>query len=56
MENKTDIRVELEGEISEKFLRLKEKFGLKNNTEVIRRVITEAYDRLIPEKAEAVPA
>ena len=41
-EKEIDVRVKLDGTLSEKFRRLKEAYGLKNNTEVIRRLITEA--------------
>lgn len=43
-EDKIDVRVELEGELADKFQHLKDKFGLKNNTEVVRRLIIDAYD------------
>jgi hypothetical protein len=34
------IYVRLDGEMSERFSRIKEHLGLKNNTEVLRRLIT----------------
>ena len=42
--DKIDVRVELEGEIASKFLAIKKGYGLKNNTEVIRQLITSAHE------------
>jgi len=44
-----DIRLKLEGETRERFLKIKESKGLTNNTEVLRLLITE-YPFLNPEK------
>jgi hypothetical protein len=40
------IRVNLEGKIAENFKFLKERRGLKNNSELIRLLVTEAAQRL----------
>ncbi|RLE49190.1 MAG: hypothetical protein DRJ18_00135 [Candidatus Methanomethylicota archaeon] len=39
------IRLDLEGEDAKRFLKLKEKRGLKNNSELVRLVLKEAADR-----------
>jgi len=36
-----DIRLRLEGEVKERFLKIKEAKGLTNNTEVMRLIIKE---------------
>jgi len=38
------IRLDLEGEDAKRFLKLKEKRGLKNNSELVRQVLKEAAD------------
>ncbi|MGA2572668.1 MAG: hypothetical protein ABSF36_00505 [Candidatus Methanomethylicaceae archaeon] len=45
----TTIRVELEGEIVDKFLELKQYLGLKNNAEVVRNCISICYASLFRE-------
>jgi hypothetical protein len=45
----TNIRVELEGEIANKFLELKLYLGLKNNAEVVRNCISICYASLFRE-------
>jgi len=45
----TTIRVELEGEIADKFLELKLHLGLKNNAEVVRNCISVCYASIFPE-------
>jgi metal-responsive CopG/Arc/MetJ family transcriptional regulator len=42
---KVNIRVELDGDLADQFLSLKQNRGLKNNTEVIRQLILEAIKR-----------
>lgn len=42
--DKIDVRVELEGDIATKFLAIKNRYGLKNNTEVVRQIITSVHD------------
>ena len=39
------IRLDLEGEDAKRFLKLKEKRGLKNNSELVRQVLKEAADK-----------
>ena len=41
------IRVDLEGDIAEKFLKLKEKWGLKSHTETVRHLIKIMYDEIM---------
>jgi len=41
MMEKLNVKVELKGELLEKFLKIKETLGLKNNTEVIRILISK---------------
>ena len=43
MSKKVEIRVSLEEEFIEKIERLKSYYGIKNNTELIRLIITEKY-------------
>jgi len=45
----TTIRVELEGEIANKFLELKSYFGLKNNAEVVRNCISICHTSVFRE-------
>lgn len=44
------LRVDLEGEWVEKFELIKEKKGLTINTEVVRQMIKETYDRIKEEE------
>ena len=44
---KLAIRVDLEGDIAEKFLKLKEKWGLKSYTETVRHLIKIMYDEIM---------
>jgi len=46
------IRLDLEGELAEKFKAVKRKRGLVNNTDVLRLLINETYETL-PTKGEA---
>jgi hypothetical protein len=39
------IRLDLEGKIAENFEKLKEKWGIKNNTELCRLLIVREYER-----------
>ena len=43
-----NVRVELEGENARKFEVIKKNLGLKQNTEVIRSLIRDAYLRIQP--------
>jgi hypothetical protein len=45
-EEKITLRVDLRGPIVEKFRTVKEHFGLENDTELIRLLISEEYTRL----------
>lgn len=45
----TTVRVELEGEIADKFIQLKLYLGLKNNAEVVRNCISICYASLFKE-------
>ena len=40
-----DIRLRLNGEVKRRFLKIKENLGLTNNTEVLRLIIKEYYDK-----------
>jgi metal-responsive CopG/Arc/MetJ family transcriptional regulator len=40
-----NIRINLDGKLAEEFLFLKAKRGLKASTELIRQLITEAYNQ-----------
>ena len=39
------IRIDLEGQLAERFVFLKERRGLKNNSELVRMLISEEYQR-----------
>lgn len=43
---KVTIRIDLEGKPAEEFLFLKDRRGLKNNSELVRNIIAEEYDRV----------
>lgn len=40
------IRLNLEGEMEKKFLKIKKRYGLESNTDLIRLLIVQAYDQL----------
>jgi hypothetical protein len=40
------IRLNLEGELADKFLKIKKRYGLESNTDLIRLLIVQAYDQL----------
>ena len=48
------IRLALEGTLADQFEKLKEKRALRNNTELIRQLIREAYLRMPIENIESV--
>ena len=52
MGEKINIRMNLEGEIAERFKTVKKWLGLKRNTEVIRALVTERYMKIKEEVAE----
>jgi len=43
------VRVDLEGVLAERFLALKEKKGIVNNTELIRLLLSNALDKEEPQ-------
>jgi len=45
MTQKLVIRLELEGDIVRKFLELKKRKGIVNNTDVLRALLVEVYDK-----------
>jgi len=45
MTQKLVIRLELEGDLAEKFLELKKRSGLVNNTDVLRSLLVQAYNK-----------
>ena len=47
MSKKVEIRVSLEGEFIEKIESIKNYYGIKNNTELIRLLITEKHREII---------
>jgi len=40
------VRLVLEGEMAARFDRIKKKYGLESNTDVVRLLITMEYDRI----------
>ena len=48
------VRIELEGDEAEKFEFLKKKFGLKNNVELCRVILSEAYEKYLTEKRSVI--
>ncbi len=42
---KIKIYLKLDGEMAKRFLLIKKYFGLKNDTEVLRRIITDFWDK-----------
>jgi len=44
---KISIRLELDGDMAQKFEELKEEWGMINNTEIVRRMIKETHDNYI---------
>jgi len=53
---KTVLRVDLEGENARRFEAVKDNLGLKQNTEVVRSLIRDAYLKLQPKAGEAESA
>jgi len=54
MTDKITIRVDLEGGTARKFEIVKKILGLKQNTEVVRNLISDAYLKIPPQQVEAV--
>ena len=48
---KFEIRLKLEGDLAERFRQIKKARGLTANTEVLRLVINEYYERLFAKEA-----
>jgi hypothetical protein len=46
--SKIFIRLDLEGKIAQQFTKLKDKWGVKNNTELCRLLIVREYERSFP--------
>jgi len=46
------IRLDLEGQIEQRFLKIKESYGLSANTDVMRLLITEKYKEVKKEELE----
>ena len=42
-EVKIGLRLDLSGDLADKFVWLKRRLGLKHNSEVVRQILTEAY-------------
>lgn len=45
-EEKVTIRIDLMGDLAQEFLYLKKRKGIKNNSELVRLLIAEEYQRL----------
>jgi len=48
---KFEIRLKLEGELAERFRQIKKARGLTANTEVLRLMINEYYEKLLTKEA-----
>lgn len=46
MSKRISIRVDLEGNLAKKVLKIKDDLGLKSNSEVIRQLITKRFKEL----------
>ena len=47
---KIQLRLDLQGDLAEKFKAIKQRKGIVNNTDVVRFIINEAYEDLPTEK------
>ena len=47
-----DIRLRLNGQVKTRFLEIKRAKGLTNNTEVLRLIINEYYEKKLAKEAE----
>ena len=47
---KIQLRLDLEGDLADKFKAIKQRKGLVNNTDVVRLIINEAFETLPTEK------
>jgi hypothetical protein len=50
MKKKVTIRLDLEGSLADDFIYIKDRKGLKNNSEVVRALITEERQRVMGPK------
>ena len=46
-EGKITIRLDLKGEMLRRFQKIKERYGFENNTDVLRLLITKAYEEIV---------
>ena len=53
-EDKMTVKLDLAGQTLRRFLEVKARYGLENNPDVLRLLITRAYDELV-EKVEKPP-
>jgi high-affinity K+ transport system ATPase subunit B len=54
-EDATTIRIELEGKMLERFNVVKEHYGVSRNTNVVRSLISERYDKLREAHTRVIP-
>lgn len=54
-ENQETIRIglTLEGEMKKRFLAIKKQWGLENNTDVVRMLITREYEKIVTGRTES---
>jgi hypothetical protein len=52
-DEKINFSMTFEGEGAKRFLEVKKFYGLENNTEIIRTLVSEKYNQLFPKKKEA---
>ena len=50
MEEEVNVRVEFKGEMAEKFNKVKDELGVKNNTEVVRILINRKFSEMFKSK------
>lgn len=55
MKDQTTIRLELSGQTLEKFNAIKEYYGLTRSTEVLRRLISETYEKTHHYRIRGIP-
>ena len=44
MPEKVEIRLTLDGDMAKRFLELKKKWGFESNTDLLRMLVTQAYE------------
>jgi len=47
-----DIRLRLQGQVKERFLEIKSALGLTNNTEVLRLIINEYFEKKLSKEGQ----